>query len=200
MQIEDENRPPDWANRAEDLLCPLCGYNLRGLIESRCPECGFKFTWRELIEAEENRHNDLYEYGDDQNIKSFCKTYVGTFRPRRFWTDLNPALPVRTSRLIHYWLISFVIGLACLCLPQLSSNLGHDLHYFVGFPPHRRTGSLNPSIYSMVWHDGSMASTWAYTFLLWPWLTLICLYFFSHVDAAGEYQDGSITPNCSVFM
>lgn len=28
----------------EDLLCPHCGYNLRGLTAPRCPECGLRFT------------------------------------------------------------------------------------------------------------------------------------------------------------
>jgi hypothetical protein len=28
---------------ARDLLCPQCGYNLRGLVKYRCPECGSPF-------------------------------------------------------------------------------------------------------------------------------------------------------------
>lgn len=28
----------------EDIPCPACGYNLRGLSEARCPECGHKFS------------------------------------------------------------------------------------------------------------------------------------------------------------
>jgi hypothetical protein len=31
------------------VVCPTCGYNLTGLSESRCPECGSKFTIDELI-------------------------------------------------------------------------------------------------------------------------------------------------------
>jgi hypothetical protein len=34
--------------------CPECGYNLRGLSEQRCPECGRPFTFEELgMTAEE---------------------------------------------------------------------------------------------------------------------------------------------------
>lgn len=29
--------------------CPDCGYNLRGLTEARCPECGGQFTLEQLI-------------------------------------------------------------------------------------------------------------------------------------------------------
>src|ERR1700733_7940178 len=89
------NPPPDWAVQEKDLLCPLCGYNLRGLIESRCPECGFKFTWRELLEAEKNKHIYLFEYGKGRNVKTFWKTYWRTCRPRRFWREVNPAQEVR---------------------------------------------------------------------------------------------------------
>lgn len=31
------------------LPCPACGYDLRGLVERRCPECGRPFTPRELV-------------------------------------------------------------------------------------------------------------------------------------------------------
>jgi hypothetical protein len=33
---------------AEDLPCPRCDYNLRGLAVPRCPECGYRFTWSDL--------------------------------------------------------------------------------------------------------------------------------------------------------
>ena len=32
----------------EDLPCPQCQYNLRGLTLPRCPECGFTFNWSDL--------------------------------------------------------------------------------------------------------------------------------------------------------
>ncbi|HEX8322928.1 MAG TPA: hypothetical protein VF595_03350 [Tepidisphaeraceae bacterium] len=33
------------------LECPLCGYNLAGLTEARCPECGASFTLEQLVLA-----------------------------------------------------------------------------------------------------------------------------------------------------
>jgi len=33
---------------AEDLPCPRCQYDLRGLTVPRCPECGFTFDWQDL--------------------------------------------------------------------------------------------------------------------------------------------------------
>jgi hypothetical protein len=34
------------------LLCPRCGYNMTGLYESRCPECGHRCTLDELYAAQ----------------------------------------------------------------------------------------------------------------------------------------------------
>jgi hypothetical protein len=33
------------------IACPLCGYNLAGLTEARCPECGASFTLEQLLLA-----------------------------------------------------------------------------------------------------------------------------------------------------
>ena len=40
---------PDWASISHDVLCPLCEYNLRGLRDARCPECGYRFIWMEVV-------------------------------------------------------------------------------------------------------------------------------------------------------
>lgn len=34
------------------ITCPTCGYNLTGLNEARCPECGSKFTLDELLASQ----------------------------------------------------------------------------------------------------------------------------------------------------
>lgn len=38
----------------ETLLCPKCGYNLTGLHEATCPECGSRFTLNQLFAAQQS--------------------------------------------------------------------------------------------------------------------------------------------------
>jgi hypothetical protein len=40
---------------SDALVCPTCGYNLTGLSEPRCPECGSRFTLDELLRAQPGR-------------------------------------------------------------------------------------------------------------------------------------------------
>jgi heme A synthase len=41
------------------VTCPTCGYNLTGLGEARCPECGSRFTLDELIAAQPNNRVEI---------------------------------------------------------------------------------------------------------------------------------------------
>jgi hypothetical protein len=40
---------------ADAVVCPACGYNLTGLSEARCPECGAMFTLNELLAGQPSR-------------------------------------------------------------------------------------------------------------------------------------------------
>jgi hypothetical protein len=37
------------------VVCPTCGYNLTGLTEPRCPECGSRFTLDQLLASQPHR-------------------------------------------------------------------------------------------------------------------------------------------------
>jgi hypothetical protein len=113
---------PDWETLKEDLKCPLCDYNLRGLTEPRCPECGFQFTWQELFDAERDRHQYLFEDHPKRNIWSFWKTFWNDCRPRRFWRELSPAHAVRIKRLLIYWLLANGILLLSAVNPFIQSG------------------------------------------------------------------------------
>jgi hypothetical protein len=106
-QSDPSDVPPDWSGSAVELTCPLCGYDLRGLATPRCPECGFAFTWAELLDAKRDRHPWLFEHARrGRQVKAFLATYFRTCLPQRYWRQVTPANPVRLRRLLLYWLIA----------------------------------------------------------------------------------------------
>lgn len=106
----DEVRPSA-IGLAEDVSCPLCSYNLRGLVEPRCPECGYRFAWVEVLDPARRLHPYLFEHHPERNLWSFRKTLLGGWRPRRFWTSLHPVQPAFIRRLLVYWLICGMFAL-----------------------------------------------------------------------------------------
>jgi hypothetical protein len=48
-----DERAARLANSGRDaVVCPTCGYNLTGLREARCPECGTQFTIDQLLASQ----------------------------------------------------------------------------------------------------------------------------------------------------
>ncbi|MGB7161041.1 MAG: hypothetical protein WBD40_23470 [Tepidisphaeraceae bacterium] len=108
-----------------DVRCPLCGYDLRGLVEPRCPECGYRFTWEEMRDPARRLHPYLFEHHPERNVWSFRKTLLGGLRPGRFWRTLFPAQPSRPRRLIAYWLIASLFA----TLPAAVQYVRHAVQY-----------------------------------------------------------------------
>ena len=77
----------------EDILCPLCEYDLRMLAKPRCPECGYRFDWPDVLDPSRRLHRYLFEHHPERNWWSFWKTALGSLRPRKFWAALQPVQP-----------------------------------------------------------------------------------------------------------
>lgn len=94
-----------------ELLCPLCEYNLRGLPEPRCPECGHQSSWEELRLAQPN-HPYLFERHLERNVSSFFQTLFRSFLPRRFWGGLSATLRPVPKRLyaFGFLIVVFTFG------------------------------------------------------------------------------------------
>ena len=120
--------PPDWATLGRELACPLCGYNLRGLAEPRCPECGFAFGWAELLDENRDRHPWLFEHARRRRGRAFVATYFRTCRPRWFWREVTPANPVHVGRLVVYWAITCLLlaAAAVASVPGEAVGLARD--------------------------------------------------------------------------
>ena len=96
---------PDWDALRDDLACPMCGYNVRGLNEPRCPECGYRFVWADLTDPARRVHPYLFEHHPERNWRSFWQTALGGLRPVGFWTSISPTQEGRPFRLMLYWLL-----------------------------------------------------------------------------------------------
>jgi hypothetical protein len=102
---------PNWDSLAGDVSCPLCEYSLRGLAEPRCPECGYRFEWAEVMDPDRRPHPYLFEHHPEKNIRSFCRTVLGGLRPGRFWRTLRPTQRSYTGRLLLYGTVVMLLYL-----------------------------------------------------------------------------------------
>ncbi|HSZ57184.1 MAG TPA: hypothetical protein VK797_16065 [Tepidisphaeraceae bacterium] len=141
---------PDWSVTAETVQCPLCDYNLRGLTQPRCPECGYAFDWQDLVDPQRRRHEYLFEHHPRRPIRAFFKTITRSFRPGRFWKTLYPSQPVNTRRLVVYGLICSFVALS----PALAAIAATDDAIF----PRTRAASLR-LIWSTTWSGYARAPT-----------------------------------------
>src|SRR6266699_218984 len=103
--------PKQQANPHPRLCCPKCDYNLHGLTEPRCPECGTPFEWAEMLEARTRLHPYLFEHHPESEFRSFWRTAWGGLRePWRFWESLHPRMPSQPRRLVLYWVAAMVVS------------------------------------------------------------------------------------------
>src|SRR5438552_18029124 len=97
------------------LHCPMCDYDLRGQVEPRCPECGYRFDWEELRDPARRLHPYLFEHHPERNLWSLVRTFFGGMLPRRFWRSLYPTQPASLRRLMTYYLLIVLpVGVALL--------------------------------------------------------------------------------------
>jgi len=101
----DAHSTPDWSVRSEDIACPMCEYNLRGLTDPRCPECGYQFQWADLLDPSRREHPYLFELKRKSNFTSLWKTAFHGLRPMKFWSALRADHRCIPRRLIAYWFV-----------------------------------------------------------------------------------------------
>lgn len=105
---------PDWSAGIHDLFCPMCKYDLFGLSQPCCPECGYTFDWNELRDAKLTKHPYLFEHHPEANFKSYFQTMLHQLFQFKFWSQLKPTHQVNIRRLIVYW------GVICILFVLLN--------------------------------------------------------------------------------
>jgi hypothetical protein len=172
---------PDWAAIHEEIACPLCGYNLRGLSEPMCPECGYRFDWPDLLDPTRRRHRWLFEHHPEHNIWSFFKTIVRNFRPGRFWKELHPSQPSKPRRLVIYWIPAAILSLAPVIL-LVGYRVMQWASAVLGAPP------WGQPRFDELWHDEAVRASLFLCVLaaLFPWLNVLALLIFQ--QSMGKAQ------------
>lgn len=190
------------------VLCPLCEYDLRGLTEPRCPECGYRFTWEELNDPALRLHPYAFEHHPERNVSSFRQTLLGGLRPGRFWRTLFPTQPSRPRRILLYWLIVAFSCIGVLALQLTRTIVAFDADraseqrgVIADFPSYdAKTKALLLARYGSVTAAASDAyprwPSWRFVrqlpnahlpqnlmigvivWVLWPWVTLAGLMIF----------------------
>ena len=180
---------PQWETHKDDVCCPLCDYNLRGLTEPICPECGYRFDWSELLDPKRRAHAFLFEHHPERNAWSFGTTLLAGLHAATFWRAIYPTQPSRPRRLLIYAAIT--------CLPLIVMWIGYAIAMTeLGFARYKailaRTfhvagpGIIHLPMISFLRIQVIFQNAMRYEVLLslglavivWPWLTLAGLMVF----------------------
>lgn len=121
MPDAQQSPPPAWSDREailgflrdRDVVCPVCRYNLRGLSEPRCPECGHELRLRIGVAD--------FSMGPWITAFAACTPGAGiTFVLLLFTLDSGPPGPGTQGVLffIGYWwcIATLFMAIALLCL------------------------------------------------------------------------------------
>lgn len=202
---------PDWSAINEEIQCPLCEYNLRGLAEARCPECGFAFAWPEVIDPARRIHRFLFEHHPERNVWSFCRTFVAGMRPVRFWRSLHPAQFVSLRRLLAYWAVWTLLCLVAVgafmaveTANTVRSN-GIKRAWFerygkiVDYSSFDRAYPIAPLAVAInVVTEASFILACSVLLIVWPWLSMLGLLAPFQTRARAKIRTGQIV-RCAVY-
>ncbi|HEX3355571.1 MAG TPA: hypothetical protein VHS31_01220 [Tepidisphaeraceae bacterium] len=162
-----------------DLICPECGYDLRGLVNERCPECGTAFDRATAIRS----HIPWAQRNDIGSFRAYWRTvWLATIHIRRLSNEIARPISLRDAqrfRLITALLASLIPIVLTLFGLQVNGGFGRGLNDMIspsGSPPY---GMLPPTAdFTLPWMAG---------ILLWPVTPLGILILLNLVSGVGSY-------------
>jgi len=166
------------------LPCPLCGYDLRGLPEERCPECGHAFSLLELRRAQRRAAARpmpwLVEYPPDVfygTARNALLTQLLTVNPWWFWRRLRPTMRINQSLLRGYagfgWVFTAAGLFLAIALEPYILALPKLAYHYLTFQT-TAAPSATASAWGTAWDlsERQVASILPLVLIcLWPWLT-----------------------------
>lgn len=170
--------PPEWENISHEVKCPLCDYNLRGLSDPRCPECGYGFEWDKVLDPANRLHPYLFEHHPESNIRSYARTLIHHLLPVRFWKTLDPSHRLRPRRLLVYWAvygITAVLPVLIALIEAVRYRLAVRYTFTRGNPSDHYLDAIERTVWSK---EGQVVALAALLLALFPWFNFLVLMIF----------------------
>jgi hypothetical protein len=199
---DDGAAPPDWDSLEREVLCPLCEYNLRGLSEARCPECGHRSSWAELLAVTEEQPW-FFETAKRRKLAALVKTWVLSLAPVQFWKRVRPQQRPRLLRLMVYLLASWLFTLLFGIHTYLHVYVKQMEHVYWIHPNTINWGRVRPVSYpSFPWDPTLLDPNLRWQFeievfsavamALWPLLTIATLAIFQQSLRRAQINPGHV--------
>jgi len=187
-----EGGAPDWTASSDEIECPMCDYNLRGLTEPRCPECGYAFAWTDLTDPTRRRHPYLFELQNRRRVRAYFKTVTRDFEPNRFWKSVHAIQPVRGFLLAVYACIGILITLLpTLALPwiELPGRFGAW---------NRATAPWYENVEYFLYHQQRLIAYFSIVMAIYPALTALSLLVFQQSMRRAHVRSGHAM-RCAIY-
>jgi hypothetical protein len=124
----------------DDVRCPRCGYDQRGVmtgwveacpLEGTCSECGLRYRWSEVLRPELFEPLWCVEFVErTRKVPRACLvTYLRSFWPWKFWSRLGMSHQIHPWRLLVY--VCSLIFALLLCFVPLQGGVAVFVRYQV---------------------------------------------------------------------
>jgi hypothetical protein len=163
-------------DKARNIPCPDCGYDLTGLIESwsvsppehaTCSECGRSMETASVLVPERREPRWSFEHGADGRLRRFACTWMRLLCPTVFWSSLPSRVRLRPIRLATFVLIAVLA-----CYAWIGSLAARNTYWAINTPsPWRMMGSnaTPPSLgvrarmiaEAALWPEGNIQVFWS---------------------------------------
>ena len=138
-------------------ICPRCGYDLRGIIETWtdqyplqgiCAECGLEFAWAEVLVPDKFEPRWCIEYAPERIgvLVGAFKTLLRSFWPWYFFSSLKMSHKIRPRRLSLYLVLLVLLPGLLYVVEQ--TTVAVRVRYEVG--SNQWTTSINHSYFAAI--------------------------------------------------
>lgn len=185
--------PPEWQAIQHDVKCPLCDYNLRGLHEPRCPECGCQFDWPSVLDPSQRVHPWLFEHHPERSIRSYVQTLFNHLRPVQFWTTLQPTHRLNRFRLMRYYEIYAVLALL-VAVAGYVEIVRYRLRWMLADP----NSTFRFLLDALRWREVHLIVGASLLLALSPWFTFLALMLFQQSMRRSRIKASQVM-RCTIY-